>query len=85
MTQVPLTSGTCPHKKPAGEARQRLTGRLFYYPEKRGFPEMVWWQWLLVSIVAWLTADALFALLIGFNIKQRKAARTASGTAASGR
>ena len=46
---------------------------------------MVWWQWLLVSIVAWLTADALFALVIGFTTKQRKATRTASGTAASGR
>ena len=42
---------------------------------------MVWWQWLMFSFVAWLTADALFALLIGFSTKPRKATRAASGTA----
>ena len=31
---------------------------------------MVWWHWLVFSIVAWLTADALFALLIGFGSKR---------------
>jgi hypothetical protein len=49
-------------------AYERLAGRFFYFREK--VPAMVWWHWLMFSIVAWLTADALFALLIGFGSKR---------------
>lgn len=32
---------------------------------------MIWWNWLILAIGAWLTTDALFALVIGWRAKQR--------------